>query len=83
MFPVEIGIDQATKKSLILPDALLETHLHLIGATGTGKTTAIQTLLRPLLRSTRPKCCLFLVDPMGNLSQELLLWMADEQLCPP
>ncbi|MFN0196156.1 MAG: FtsK/SpoIIIE domain-containing protein [Planctomycetaceae bacterium] len=83
MLPLTIGTDLTTGQPVTLDPDLLRTHLHLLGATGSGKTVCIHTLLRPLLSTNRPKCCLFLVDPMGNLSQDLLKWMANERLCPP
>lgn len=83
MFPITIGTEQRTGERVTLDPDLFRTHLHLLGATGSGKTVCIHTLLRPLLATNRPKCCLFLVDPMGNLSQDLLKWMASERLCPP
>ena len=82
MIPIRIGIDQETGAPIFLSPDLFRTHLHLLGATGTGKTTAIHAILRPLLATPRPKCCLFLVDPMGNLSMDLLHWIASERLCP-
>ena len=82
MLPVILGTNRETGQKLELNPELFRTHLHLIGATGTGKTTAIHTLLRPLLADGRSQCALFLVDPMGNLSRDLLLWMANDRLCP-
>lgn len=60
----------------------LPTHVHLIGGTGTGKTTAIRTITYPLLMDSQEPCAFFLVDPMGNLSNDLLTWMANERECP-
>lgn len=82
MIPILLGTDQATNKNFYLNPDLLRTHLHLLGATGAGKTVAIITLLRQLLMNSRPKSAVFVIDPMGNLSQDLLLWMANERLCP-
>lgn len=82
MLPLEIGTDRTTGRAVILEPELLRTHFHLLGATGSGKTVFINTILRPLLSTNRPKCCLFLIDVMGNQSQDLLKWMASERLCP-
>jgi len=82
MIPIKIGIDQSSRKPIIVPPDLFRTHFHLLGATGSGKTNAIIVMLRAILATPRPKCCLFLIDPMGNLSRDLLKWMASPQLCP-
>lgn len=82
MIPITIGIDQHTGLPLSLSPDLFRTHFHLIGSTGSGKTNAILVMLWAILASPWPKCSLFLVDPMGNLSRDLLKWMASERLCP-
>ncbi len=60
----------------------LARHLHLIGSTGSGKTTALLTILRQILMSTHERACVILIDPMGNLSRDLLRWMANARYCP-
>lgn len=82
MIPLVLGTDRETNQKVSIEPDILRTHLHLLGATGSGKTVSIQTLVRPLIMTPRPKCCLFLVDPMGNLSNDLLKWIANERLCP-
>ena len=57
------------------------THLHIPGATGKGKTTAILAMLHQFLKDTRHPTCHFIVDFLGGLSSELLLWMAS-RYCP-
>ena len=81
MLPLRLGIDLKTGRPVLLRPDALRTHLHLVGATGAGKTNSILTLLRPLLMEPRRKCCLFLIDPMGNLSHDLLSWIASSK-CP-
>jgi len=83
MIPIFMGIDKQSGQKLYLDPDQFRTHFHLVGATGSGKSTAIQTLLRPILMQTRSETCsLFLIDPMGNLSRDLLGWMVNERLCP-
>jgi len=83
MIPIFLGIDKQSAQKLYLEPDQFHTHFHLVGATGSGKSTAIQTLLRPILMQTRSEtCALFLIDPMGNLSRDLLGWMVNERLCP-
>ena len=71
-----LGRDARTGENLQFPLKAFETHLHLIGGTGKGKTTAIHTLLHPLLMNPFERPCVFIVDRLGNFSEELLLWMA-------
>ncbi|QDT45180.1 Type IV secretion-system coupling protein DNA-binding domain protein [Gimesia alba] len=83
MIPIQLGVDRLTDSQINIEPDQFRTHFHLIGATGSGKSTAIQTLLRPILMQPRSEmCALFLIDPMGNLSRDLLGWMANERICP-
>lgn len=82
MLPVKIGVDLNNHKEPVrLNPEWLSRHLHIVGATGAGKTVSIHALLRPLLMEPRKKCCLFVIDPMGNLSFDLLRWIASKN-CP-
>ncbi len=56
MLPIILGTDQETGQKVEVNPELFRTHFHLIGATGTGKTTAIHTMLRPLLADGSSKC---------------------------
>jgi hypothetical protein len=78
---VFLGHDMGTGGEVYFPAGALETHLHMVGGTGKGKTTAIQTLLHPLLADHRNRSCFFIIDRLGNFSQELLLWMCS-RFCP-
>ena len=83
MNPYYLGKDQKTGRKLYLSPEMFRTHFHLVGATGSGKSTGILTMLRPILMQPGiEKCTLFLIDPMGNLSRDLLSWIADKRLCP-
>ena len=83
MIPIRLGRDLESGQPVPFDSNWLQTHLHLIGATGTGKTTALLALLRAIMMEPKEnKCCLFLLDPMGNFSHDLLRWMADHDRCP-
>ncbi len=75
---VLLGHDRKTGQPVYLPVKALKTHLHLIGGTGKGKTTALHTMLHPLMLDPFDEACFFVFDRLGNFSQELLLWMASE-----
>ena len=82
MIPIILGTDIATDRQICLSPEIFERHFHLIGATGSGKTTAILTMIRPILMDPIDRACIFIVDPMGNLSKDLLRWMANKRYCP-
>lgn len=81
MKSILLGNDIDTRHEVRFPKSAFGTHLHLIGGTGKGKTTAIHTLLRPLLRDPLDRTSAIIIDRLGNLSEELLLWMASEEFC--
>lgn len=73
-----LGHHHGTGKPFRLPVSSFHTHWHLIGGTGKGKTTAIHAMLHPLLLDPVRPPCVIIIDRMGNLSAELLLWMASD-----
>ncbi|MCA9124896.1 MAG: type IV secretion system DNA-binding domain-containing protein [Planctomycetaceae bacterium] len=81
MKSILLGHEKDAKREVRIPKNAFSTHFHLIGGTGKGKTTAIHTLLRPLLRDPSDRSCAIIIDRLGNLSDELLLWMASEEFC--
>lgn len=81
MKSILFGKHHGTKTSMWVPKSSFDTHWHLIGGTGKGKTTAIHTLLHGLMLDPINEPCVVIVDRMGGLSFELLAWMASE-FCP-
>lgn len=81
MKSIHLGTDLETNQKVWIPKSVFSTHFHFIGGTGKGKTTAIHTLLRQLLRDPSDNSACFVIDRLGNLCQELLLWMASDQFC--
>lgn len=81
MRTILLGHDAATGESVRIPQSAFATHFHLIGGTGKGKTTAIHTMLQPLLSNPFQKNAFFIIDRLGNFSQELLLWISS-RFCP-
>ena len=77
-----IGWDRETKKPIYFPLSALERHVHLIGYTGAGKTTAIITFLLALLSIPFHRKCVVIIDRLGGFSLDLLRWFASG-LCPP
>lgn len=79
---IYLGRDKDTGKPVSIPTSAFSTHVHMPGATGKGKTTAILTMLCQLLLSPVDKACHVVVDFLGGLTFDLLLWMASRH-CPP
>lgn len=82
MLPISLGRDLDSGLPVQLNLDALARHLHIAGATGTGKTVALHTVLQPVMKQPgkRP-ACLFVIDPLGGLSRDLLMWMASPR-CP-
>ena len=79
---IHLGVDATTGRRIWLDRNHLATHMHLIGATGAGKTTALLRILFQLMIDTPPlESCLFIIDPMGNLSRDLLNFLAHPTMC--
>jgi hypothetical protein len=81
MNAVLLGHDSRTGQEVRVPASAFSTHFHLVGGTGKGKTTAIHTMLQPLLSDPFNKSAFFIIDRLGNFSQELLLWISS-RFCP-
>lgn len=77
-----LGHDKKTGQKIHVPKKSFDTHWHLMGGTGKGKTTAVHTMLHGLLVDPTANDCWFILDRMGNLSYELLLWLVSD-FCPP
>lgn len=82
MTQIILGKDTKTGSDVGFDSDHLARHLHLVGSTGSGKTTALLSIIRQILTATYETACLFVIDPMGNLSQDLLRWMANTRYCP-
>ena len=82
MTQIILGQDAVTGREVSFDSDHLARHLHLVGSTGSGKTTCLLTIIRQILTATHEKACIFLIDPMGNLSLDLLRWMVNTRYCP-
>lgn len=79
---IHLGTDRETGRPVYFPLKAFERHLHLIGYTGAGKTTAIITLLVDMLSRPGPQPCVIIVDRLGGFSADLLRWFSSPFLCP-
>lgn len=80
-FPIELGLNLETKQPLELPLESFNTHYHLIGATGSGKTTAMETILQGLFTDGNNRRSFFIIDPLGGFAKRLLRFIADKRYC--
>jgi len=78
---IHIGQNRTTGSAVELPTAAFVRHLHLVGFSGSGKTTALLTLLQDLLRDPIEKRCVVIVDRLGGFSLDLLRWFSSP-FCP-
>lgn len=58
---------------VVLPERVLATHVHIIGSTGTGKSKALEQMMRQLIMAGRGLC---LIDPNGALYNDMVRWCA-------
>jgi hypothetical protein len=72
MRPIFIGKDE-DGHPIHLGDRELETHVHGIGASRTGKSKLIEWIARELVRNRQGFC---LIDPHGFLYNDLVRWLA-------
>jgi hypothetical protein len=80
--PLELGLNLETYRPLFFELALFALHFHLIGATGSGKTSALEALLYQLWLNADPRQCFIIVDTLGGFSYRLLRFIANPELCP-
>ena len=72
MNPIFIGKDE-DEKPIYLGDTELETHVHGIGASRTGKSKLIECIARQMINNRQGFC---LIDPHGFLYDDLVRWLA-------
>jgi hypothetical protein len=60
-------------RPVFIPDAARATHVHGIGATGTGKSKAMELMIRHDVLAGNGLC---LIDPNANLYKATVQWMA-------
>lgn len=79
MRSITLGRDRETGQVIELPVSAFATHLHVPGATGKGKSTAIFGMLKQLLLDWRSPHCHVVVDFLGGLAHDLVLWMSTDR----
>ena len=72
MTPFFIGKDE-DGRPIRLGEKELETHVHGIGASRTGKSKLVEWIAREMIRNRQGFC---LIDPHGFLYDDLVRWLA-------
>ncbi len=74
---VTLGEVVGTGQSLVFPRESRDKHLYVAGATGTGKSKFLESLIRQDIRGWfKSKCGMLLLDPHGSLYDSLMEWLA-------
>lgn len=71
-----LGFDKDGER-IFIDEETRSWHMHVIGATGTGKSKFLEWMIRGDIRDG---CGLCLIDPHGDLYDEILRWCAYENL---
>lgn len=78
---INLGRNAESSEPVSIPIEALNQHLHVVGGTGKGKTTALHTILHELMTAPGEDACFFIIDRMGSFSHDLLMWFASD-FCP-
>lgn len=70
---IHLGEDPVSSKDVALDLKTLRTHLHIIGATGTGKSKLMELLIRQLMFGGHGLC---VIDPHGSLYKDVVSFVA-------
>ena len=74
---LDLGVLVGTRQSLRIPQDSRGTHLHVVGATGVGKSKFLENLIRQDIRNYhRSGCGMLVIDRHGSLYEGLIEWLA-------
>jgi hypothetical protein len=72
-----LGNLPGSDRSLGLSRTERDKHLHVVGSSGAGKTKFLENLIRQdIVDWRRSKCGILVIDPHGNLYDNLINWLA-------
>lgn len=81
---LKLGISPQSGTPVVLTREQRATHLFVCGATGTGKSKLLESLIRQdILNWRKSKCGLLLIDPHGSLYDSLVRWLAWNRIDRP
>ena len=70
-----VPLGEADAKTVYIPPAVRKTHMHVIGASGRGKSKFIEGLIRQDIINGDGVC---LIDPHGYLFKDIVNWCAEK-----
>ena len=74
---LKLGIVDGKGVPLEMTPRMRSTHLYICGATGTGKSKMLESLVRQDIKNWhRSKCGALIIDPHGSLYSSLINWIA-------
>lgn len=74
---LELGIVDGKGVPLEMTPAMRSTHLYICGATGTGKSKMLESLIRQDIKQWhKSKCGALIIDPHGSLYDSIINWIA-------
>jgi hypothetical protein len=74
---LELGIVDGKGVSLQMTPEMRSTHLYICGATGTGKSKMLESLIRQDIKNWyKNKCGALIIDPHGSLYNSVINWIA-------
>ena len=74
---LDLGHLAGRNARLLFPRTARDKHLYVCGVTGTGKSKLLESLIRQdILNWRKSKCGVLVLDPHGNLYDNLINWLA-------
>jgi hypothetical protein len=74
---LNLGLLAGRNASLTISRTQRDKHLYLCGGTGTGKSKFLENLIRQdILSWRRSRCGMLILDPHGNLYDNIIKWLA-------
>ena len=81
---LDLGLLAGSKTRLRLSRTERDKHLYVCGGTGTGKSKFLEHLIRQdIVAWKKSKCGLLVLDPHGNLYDNLMRWLAWNRIDRP
>ena len=72
-----LGFHDKKRRPIEISNDVRSTHMHIIGATGEGKSKAMEHMLREDILERRGLC---LIDPHGKLYGDIVRWLATKRI---
>ena len=74
---MQLALGRSRRAPISLTDEERSRHVHIVGASGTGKSKLMESIIRQDILARRGLC---LIDPHGALVDEIVAWCASRRL---